>query len=1210
MKNVGGTSFGKRYSILEEIGRGGMGRVYKVYDTVKAETLALKELSWHHVDSPAAMLRFKNEFRIMAGFQHPNTVRVFEFGMSREHIPFITMEFITGKNLSELSGLSVEQVVEILTQICQVLAYIHSRLYVHRDLKPGNLKLLDDGAIKLLDYGLMSQIGVSTSGKISGTYYYLPPEVIAGGIVDASTDLYSLGIIGYELLTGQRPFTGSREEILRGHLKRVPREPARIRPGIPPSVNAIIMKLLEKDQERRYRDASEVLEDLQYFTGKKRFVETPEQKQGYLYSSKLVGRAKEIGHFKKLLRRLKQGRSASLFIGAPAGMGKTRLLNEMKALAELEGILSLYVDGQIAEERIYGWVDGLLRHIVPLSDEQTIQRYGKHLAAISEVVSERYSGDRAQATDQQIAASVVGWFASVTAETPLVLFFDDLHWMDLKSLHVLNELIRTKEKCRVLVVASFRNDEVEKTSPLWHTLEEELSEYFELAPLSKRETRTLIENMLYPTTVSEEFLAYSFRNCGGNVFDLIEFLRYMIAEGHLTKTGDRWLEPVNVEALSLPVTLEDRLIRRVSKVSAETKALAEAASVLGDDLDLENWLAVSGYEEDRFFEAIDDLIRNQIIVKTDGDYRFGHDRIRSALYDNLPEPQKRDYHLRAARFFEAKLTDNNRGLIIPTVARHFVAAREGDRAIDYSLQAAKVAEQNNAEWEAFAHYRDAVRFLEENPMYPDRHSLLLGIYEKAAQFSSAAWIDASTCLRWLQKAIDYCLEEKDVEKVFDLSLSYVVTSTITGNYEAARRRVLAITERCDVREDTILWAILYGMGVCLIDWYQGYQRDCFDHAVAAIDIFESQLDTLPADVWPAYSWALFWRDKARAYLGEPVNMDNVEKIRRLVLEGKSNKTIYWHTLTAVGARAAFTGRWADLLEWKRWASQLSREMGKIYWFECWISHSYLYGAFHHGEFSQLENHIERVQASPDPYQIRLAHLFRGRWHLVRENYREAEQELKKFFQLEEGNQDNSYLEGFVYLGQTYFEAGALDKAQKCIAEGAQLAAAGRYANPLYQLQFWRLKAQLAMAEANYAQAVQYLSQSLELAEALDNPIQMGFVQKLWGMLHLEQNDPEKAEERLAQARDIFQSLDNKYQAGKVVAILESLVQREGSERLSAQAEPDAVSLLLTEVEEGEGLHTLTEVKVVPTAKGRAQEMHSDTETELEDAGLEETEMEA
>jgi len=316
--------FGKRYTNLTEIGQGGMGKIYQVYDLIRAEHVALKELSRHHLDSPAATLKFKNEFRIMSQFQHPNIVQVFEFGINQENIPFITMELVEGRNLSELSQPSVRQVTGILSQVCQTLAVIHSRLYVHRDLKPDNIKLLENGSIKLLDYGLISQVGTQASGKISGTYHYLAPEVIVGGIINESTDLYSLGIIGYELLTGNRPFRGSKKEILQGHLKEIPPEPAALRSDVSPSLNSIIMKLLEKDQSQRYRNTAAVLEDLQLVSGQKSLAETTAQKRGYLYSSKLVGRTKEIEQFKQRVLQLRQRRSASLFIGAPAGAGKTR----------------------------------------------------------------------------------------------------------------------------------------------------------------------------------------------------------------------------------------------------------------------------------------------------------------------------------------------------------------------------------------------------------------------------------------------------------------------------------------------------------------------------------------------------------------------------------------------------------------------------------------------------------------------------------------------------------------------------------------------------------------------------------------------------------------------------------------------------------------------------------------------------------------------
>jgi len=1107
MQEINITSFGKRYTNLREIGAGGMGRIYKAYDTIRTEEVALKEMNRYHLDSPAALLHFKNEFRLMTAFHHPNTVEVFEYGLSDQNIPFISMEFVDGQNLSDLSDLSISRVIDILGQICQALAYIHSRLYVHRDLKPDNIKLLPNGRLKLLDYGLMTQLGAQTPGKISGTLYYLAPEIIVGGIMSQSADLYALGIIAYELLTGQRPFDGSKREILQGHLKRAPLEPIALRPDIPPSLDAIIMKLLAKEQSQRYQSSAAVLEDLQYLGGKKwptELIETTAQKEGYLYSSRLIGREDEIKRFQQLLTQLlKQKEGASLFIGALSGVGKTRLLNEMKTLAQLEGVETIYLDDRRAGEYLH--------------DVDTAR------------------------------------------QSPLILFLDDAQWMDIKSIGRLNELIQANSP-NLLITSAFRPNEIEKTSPLWHTLEEGESEYLALTPLNQKQTRRLIEMLLHPTAISKEFAAFCFNNCGGNAFDLMELLRYLIAEGHLTKSGDRWLEPLNIEQLSLPEKLEECLLVRVNKLSAESRILAGAASVLGNELELEQWQNVSAYQEGPFFQAIDALTENQIVVKLNGAYQFAHDKIRTTLYENLPETQKRSFHRHAATFFEAKLPKTP--TLVAAVAGHFVAAQDSDKAIDYSLQSARAAEQNQSEWEAFDHYRAAARFLEASPDYPNREALLLEIYEKAAQFSSAAWTDPALSLRWLQKVIDFHSAEGHHEAVFNLSLSYIVASAVTSNYSAARQKIADISG--NIQSDTLSWAVLYGAGVCLIDWYQGYQNDCFEHASAAIDIFEAQLDALPADAWPAYTWAIFWRDKARAYLGQPIEMANIEKNRQLMEEGKSDGTIYWHTLTAVGARAAFTGRWDELLAWKELASRLSREMGKIYWFECWISHSYLYGALHHGEFSQVEKHIERVQASPDPYQVRLAYLFRGRYYLIRGDYSLAAKNLQTFLQMESESPDNSYLEGLIFLAQTYLNAGAADRAEEYIARGLELAAGGNYANPLYRLQFWQLQAQQAMKAENYAQAEEHLRQSLALAQSLDNPIQRGFARKLWGLLHLEQQDRAAAAQQLSQARDIFLSLDNKYQAGQVTAILDGFISpAKSDERPGRQAEPPA-HLAMTE----------------------------------------------
>lgn len=1202
-----GIDFGKRYEGIEEIGRGGMGLVYKAHDTVREKELALKEMSGKHIDSTSALIRFRNEFRIMSEFKHPNTVEVFDYGTTSGGVPYITMEYITGKTIDLLEDLSIGQVVDLLIQICRAIGYIHSRLYIHRDLKPGNIKLREDGSIKLLDYGLMSQLGLPASGKLSGTVYYMAPEVITGGIIDESTDLYSLGIIGYELLTGRRPFTGSKKEILREHLRTRPEPPSIIRPDIPAALDDIIMKLLEKSKDGRYRNTAEALEDLQYLAGGSESIETVEQKQGYLYSSKMIGRDREMDIFREKLDDLEQGRGGAVFAGAPAGLGKTRLLNEMKTIAELEGFETLFFTSRHMGEKNYDLVDGLVHQLIPISDEETIEEFGSPLSPICHGLAGSFPGEALKLDETSIVSSLGGWISRLSRQRSLVIFIDDAQWLDLNSIKVLNGLLRSAGDSRILIITGFRNNEVDKTSPFWHTVEEGTTLFLPLSPLNMTRTGELMENLLYPTKISDEFLSFCYHNSGGNVFDLMEFLRHLIAEGYLTRAGNRWTEPVNPESISLPGSMEERLLKRIGKLGEEARIMAEAVSVLENYLDMENWQAVTGYDLEPFFQGIDDLLAGQVIVRSDGSYRFSHDKIRSTLYGSIPPGRRARFHHKAAEFMAANDLAKNTGLL-PIIATHYVEAGDDIKAIDFSLKAARAAEEGNAEWQAFTRYREAARLLEKNIEYPDRDALLLEIYEKAARFSSAAWGDAPTCLKWLEKAIQYHAEKGDMEKVFNLSLSYIVTSAITSNYDKARSKIKEIIKVSKIRNGTLTWAVLFGAGVCLVDWYQGFQQDCFDHAVEAIRIFESQLDTLPGEAWPCYSWALFWRDKARAYTGVPIVTANIEKIRQLMEEGKSDLTIYWHTLTAVGARAAFTGRYSDMMEWKRLAAQLSRKMGKIYWFECWISHSYLYSALDYGDFSQLESHIERVQASPDPYQVRLAYLFRGRLRLVQKRYKEAEANFLKFFEMEKKSPDNSLPEGLIFLARTYLETGRINEARILIDRGAGMAASGKYENSLYKLIFCRLEADLAGATGLMQMVPPLLERALLLAEEMDNPLQQAFIHKTRGEFFLQSEEYEKAGRELENAVELFFSLGNKYQAGLVNPLLDS-VNRKVKSGFSGEITAMKREPLEGTLEDYEESGTVEEMGTVLEDTVTIRRAKSGMDTDLEGTGLEKTDQE-
>ena len=1104
-----------KYEILQELGHGGMGRVFKARDTVNDKVVAIKKLTSRLVLSPKATLLMRNEFRTMTQLNHPNAVEVYDYGIE-DGVPYYVMEYIDGDDLNELRDLSVEQGVDILIQICQVLSYFHSRNLIHRDLKPGNVKLLKDGQIKVIDYGLMTQLGVPASARITGTCEYLAPEAITGGVLDERTDLYALGVLAYELLTGELPFTGTRLEVLKGQLKTIPKEPRSMALSVPETLNDIVMTLLRKDPEDRYRDCESVIEDMAHLTSRERSVETTSQQQAYLYSSRMIGREKELEMGTKLLE---EGQG-SLLVGAAAGVGKTRYLLTIKTQALVENWRCIKVDVHGTAHFLYGWVRQLCRQLEALSKDELAQSNKELVNQLGKI------------PDGEVIRSLTNWLSELIRDGRIVLFSDDMQWADGKSLQIFNELLRAFRDKGLIFVTAFRNNEVAPTSPLWQTVDEGRSHYLEMGPLSKEQTRELLEHLLQPTKPTHEFLEMAFKASGGNAFDLIEFLQYLVATENLTRSHRSWSEPLSWDKLELPEEQSDRIIARVSRLSEAAKLLASAAAVLGDQLDLERWQSVSKMDEGPLFDGISDLLRNQVMVPVNDTYEFAHFKLREAIYKKLRDEEKKSLHGRVARV----IAENEDMGSLPVIARHYVAADIIDKAVHYSMEAAQAAEKTGAEWAAFDHYREAARLLEKQDGEREK---LISIYEKAAAFNSAAWIDAPTSFSWLSSAIDYHLEKANPDKVFGLSLSTIVAAAISSNYSVAREKIDQVVEANDIKEGSLTWAILFGAGVCLVDWYEGKLTDCFNHAVKAIELFEEQLPDLPEGMWSAYAWSLFWRDKARAYLGEPIVMKNIQRIRELTMEGKSDLTIYWHTLTAVGARAAFSGRFGDVQLWMEEASRLSRKMGRVYWFECWISHSYLYAALHRGEFAQIEHHIDRVAASPDPYQVRLAHLFRGRWDLVNERYGQAISHLEKFIELEEVGLDNSYLEGLIYLAEAQLLSGKSEDAISTIKDGTKIASTEPYGTPLHLLQFNHLEAKYLMVEGKTEEAKELLEGALENARELDNPLQEAFLLTSLGEIHCKEERVEEGCRTFEEARAIFLALNNKYQAGRVANFLDA-----------------------------------------------------------------------
>ncbi len=254
-----------RYSIVKEIGRGNMGKVYEAYDTVLERRVAYKIPSLDLTHHPELVHDFLREAKSAASLNHPNIVIVYDAGKQGDDY-YIAMELIQGKTLKDVlhdkSSLTPRESIKISEQLVRALVYAHGSNLIHRDIKPGNIMITDEGVVKLMDFGLAKIIHDTTQSatKIIGTPYYMSPEQIKGEKISFETDIYAFGVVLYEMLTGGPPF--QKGDIYYHHLHTQPAAPNSIVPEIPDKLNSIVLKCLQKEPDRRYPSTSELLSAL------------------------------------------------------------------------------------------------------------------------------------------------------------------------------------------------------------------------------------------------------------------------------------------------------------------------------------------------------------------------------------------------------------------------------------------------------------------------------------------------------------------------------------------------------------------------------------------------------------------------------------------------------------------------------------------------------------------------------------------------------------------------------------------------------------------------------------------------------------------------------------------------------------------------------------------------------------------------------------
>ena len=487
-----------RYILHDPIDEGGMGIVYLATDRLTQQLVALKQvqigldqmrwLTTLAIQSKQSDLNLilANEFKILAGLRHPNIISVLDYGFDNKSLPYYTMGYLVNAQtiLEAGSELDVHGRMGLVQQMLQALHYLHQRSILHRDLKPNNA-LVTKGHLRLVDFGLASSKDKDTTS--GGTLLYMSPEVLLDGqapFTEAS-DLYAIGVMAYQLLAGDHPFEVERGEFI----SQVIHQPPNLsKLGDNRLLAQLIGRLLAKRPEHRYQNAGDCLKDLRKVMGDVLQPETPEIRESFLQAADFVGRKFELTQLRQAISQNLKGKGSVWLIGGESGVGKTRLLDEIRIEALVKKTIILQGQAVMAGGLPFQLWRELTRHLcilVDVSDEEA----GILLDIVPDIsdLLQRHVTPASLATGGAFISRLAKTILSLLKKSqhPIALFLEDLQWTR-ESLDILKAILPSIPKLPILILATYRYEERSSLSKELATAQNLL-----LDRLNEEETETL-----------------------------------------------------------------------------------------------------------------------------------------------------------------------------------------------------------------------------------------------------------------------------------------------------------------------------------------------------------------------------------------------------------------------------------------------------------------------------------------------------------------------------------------------------------------------------------------------------------------------------------------------------------------------------------------------------------------------------------------------
>lgn len=710
------TLIGNRYQILDRIGAGGMGIVYRAVDRLNDDIIALKMVTvpGEHLEFASKFeggdfnIALAQEFRTLATVRHPYIISVLDYGFHAEEgddrrQPYFTMELLEDARpiTDAVADSSLDQKIVLVSQMVQALAYLHRRGIIHRDMKPDNVIVIEgeegELEVRVLDFGLAMARGQGLEEQ-AGTLAYMAPELLQGELATEMSDLFAVGIMAYELIADKHPFaTENIGELINNMVFGTPDLDVL---NVTAEMRDLLAQLLEKNPLERLDSAQTVIKLLADATGKEVQPETETIRESFLQAARFVGRERELELLSAALMRvvgIKPGTAplnlmveeteytgqpigSVWLVGGESGVGKSRLLEELRTQSLVEGALVLR--GQAVQDTsipYLSWQNVLQQLCLQITlsplEISTLKSIVPDIDKLLNVPVDSKMETTEQMVNQTLLLKTIELIFR-RQDRPVVVILENLHWAQEDGFNLLKRLTRIIASMRLMIVASYRSDEAPNLPDRLPT-----AELIELDRLPRETIAALSESMLGEAGRSELVVDMLERETEGNVFFIVEAVRALAEEsGELAQVGRKTLPPkIFAEGMKSVVR------RRLEGVQEEARPLLYAAAAMGRELDLDVLQAIKSPMD--FGDWLFVCEMAILLEVREGKWQFVHDKLREGLLEELALAAYQAVHREAAEKIEELHPDDPEQEV--RLARLWCGVGDYARELPYIMSAAR-----------------------------------------------------------------------------------------------------------------------------------------------------------------------------------------------------------------------------------------------------------------------------------------------------------------------------------------------------------------------------------------------------------------------------------------------------------------------------------------------------------------------------------------